>query len=388
MRVLVLSEFYPHNKNPAEGIVVREQLLQLSRHCDVRVLAPAMRHLPLPRYRILRRHESSTGHFVDPMAVERFPVWNLPLMGEIVASRMHERAAKSILARVAFAPDLIHAHWAYRSGFVGARLQVQYSCPLIITVHGSDINFWLHEFGKRNKILYALQRAAAIIAVSRELTEHIAAEGIAAGKIHYIPNGVDLAAFGPRPSAVKQEMRRRFGDVPLYLCVANIFHVKGQDVLLRALALLRGSAAAVLVGDGPERPRLEKLARQLQLTRRVYFAGQKSHAEVAEWMNASDALVIPSRNEGCPLAALEALACGLPVVSTKVGMVPEAISSEDYGLLVPVEDPPALAAALSNAVQRIWDKSKLRARAEAFSLERLCIQVLQVYRSVLGDRRK
>jgi glycosyltransferase involved in cell wall biosynthesis len=152
------------------------------------------------------------------------------------------------------------------------------------------------------------------------------------------------------------------------------------------MALLPENAgAAILIGDGPERPHLEKLVEELQLTPRIFFAGKKSHAEIAEWMSAVDALVIPSRNEGWPTVIFEALACGLQVVGAAVGGIPEALNSDEVGILVPPEDPAALAAALSKVAQRKPDKNKLRARAERFSWERLSKQVLQVYQSVLGE---
>lgn len=390
MRVLVLSEFYPHQKNSTEGIIVREQLLQLSRQCDIRVLVPAMRYLPLPRYRALRKDTASAGHFsADEIPITRFAVWNPPLIAELIAPEMHRRSVLAAWHEQGLAPDLIHAHWAYRSGFVAAKVMEKYECPLVVTVQGSDINYWLHESRKRKRIVFALQRADAIIAVSRALAERVAAEGIATTKIHHIPNGVDLQVFRVRPGLLRDELKTKFGDVPLFLCVANLFDLKGQDVLLRAMALLpEGAGAVVFVGDGTDRPRLEKLAGQLHIAERVYFAGRIRHSEVPAWMNACDALVIPSWNEGVPAVAFEALACGLPVVSTKVGILPEVITSDDFGVLVPVGDPPALAAALFTAARRTWDKGKLRTRAEAFSWERLSAQVLQVYRSLLGDGRK
>jgi len=390
MRVLALSEFYPHEKNPHEGIFVRDQLLHLARHCDIRVMAPAMRHVPLPRYKLLRAQESPAGDFPeDILPVTRFPVWNLPKVAEYIAPGMHLRAVQKTIAEKKFSPDLIHAFWAYRSGFVGAQLKQEFDCPLVITVEGSDVHTWLDEPRKRDKILFALQRADAIICVSRALANRVTAEGISPAKLHLIPNGADLSSFAHRPTALAGELRNRLSAVSLFLCVANFFPVKGQDVLIKAMAQLRqSSCTAIFIGDGPERPRLEKLVEELQLTPRIFFAGKKPHAEVAEWMSAVDALVVPSRNEGGPVVVIEALACGLQVVGAAVGMIPEVIDSEDIGLVVPPEDPAALASALSKIAQRKVNKEKLRARAEMFSWERLSERVLQVYRSVAGERQK
>jgi glycosyltransferase involved in cell wall biosynthesis len=387
MRVLVLSEFYPHEKNPHEGIFVREQLAPLANHADLRVLAPAMRYLPLPRYKILRAQQPPVGYFSDDLCpVARFPVWNPPVIAEVVAPAMHRRGSRAALGRWQFTPDLIHAFWAYRSGYVAARLQEKYRCPLIITAEGSDIHTWLNEPRKRLKILHSLHRADALIAVSRALIEPMTNAGVAVTKMYHIPNGVDLQNFSYHPGALRTQLQNRLRSVSLFLCVANFFPVKGHDVLIRALALLPKEAGAlILIGDGPEKSSIEKLVQELQLTSRVFFAGKKPHEEIAEWMSAADALVIPSRNEGWPTVIFEAMACGLQVVGSAVGGISEALNAAD-DLLAPPEDPAALAAAMLRAIQRQPDKIKLRQRAEAFSWERLSEQVLQVYRSVLGDK--
>ncbi len=390
MRVLALSEFYPHEKNPHEGVFVRDQLLHLASHCEIRVMAPAMRHVPLPRYKLLREQESPAGDFPQStLPTTRFPVWNLPIVAEYIAPGTHLRAVRKTLSKKKFTPDLIHAFWAYRSGFVGAQLKQEFNCPLVITVEGSDVHTWLDEPKKRDKILFALQSADAIICLSRVLADRVTAEGISPARLHLIPNGADLSSFAHRPTALTGELRNRLSNVSLFLCVANFLPVKGHDVLIKAMAKLPHDAgAAIFVGDGPERPRLEKLVEELQLTPRIFFAGKKSHAEIAEWMSAVDALVVPSRNEGGPVVVIEALACGLQVVGTAVGMIPEVIDSEEFGFVVPAEDPAALASALSKIAPRKVDKEKLRARAEMFSWERLSERVLQVYRSVVGESRK
>lgn len=389
MRVLVLSEFYPHKKNPHEGIFVRDQLLHLASHCDIQVMAPAMRHVPLPRYKALRAQESPAGDFAEGiLPVTRFPVWNVPIVAECIAPVMHVRAVQQTLAKKKFIPELIHAFWAYRSGYVGARLKREYKCPLVITVEGSDVHTWLDEPKKRDKILFALRTADAIICLSRELARRVSIEGISPDKLYKIPNGVDLSSFSHRHTALVDELRNRFSDVSLFLCVANFLPVKGQDILIRAMAQLPPSAGAVIfVGDGPERPRLEKLVKELQLTPRILFAGKKSHNEIAEWMSVADALVIPSRNEGGPTVTIEALACGLQVIGSAVGIIPDVIDSEDIGIVVPPEDPAALASALSKVAQRKVNKEKLRARAEMFSWDRLSERVFEVYRSVTGEKR-
>jgi glycosyltransferase involved in cell wall biosynthesis len=161
------------------------------------------------------------------------------------------------------------------------------------------------------------------------------------------------------------------------LFVGNLVAVKGVDVLLKAWSRL--AAAGVLgsedrlaiVGDGPERGRLQAQAEALGLGPRVAFAGAVAFAEVPRWMAASDVLCLPSRSEGTPNVVVEALASGVPVVATRVGGVPELVRQGENGLLVPPEDAPALAEALASALVRPWDGPALRASVAHLTWERL-----------------
>lgn len=161
-----------------------------------------------------------------------------------------------------------------------------------------------------------------------------------------------------------------------------------SDFLINAMMLIpENCCAVILVGDGLERLRLEKLVEELKLTLQVFFAGKKPQTEITKWMSAADALVIASGNEGGPTISIKTLACGLQVVDKSVGIIPEVIDSEDIGFVVPPEDPAVLASALSKAAQRKVDREKLRARAEMFFWERLSERVLQVDQSVTGEQR-
>ena len=138
---------------------------------------------------------------------------------------------------------------------------------------------------------------------------------------------------------------------------------KGIDVLIEAFARVQ-RGRLVLIGDGDERPRLEALVEERGLVDRVLFAGWLTGPWTAQW--ALDALVVPSRSEGFGLVVVEAMLAGIPVVATDVGGLPELIEQEKTGLLVPADDPDALAGAIARVID---DRDQALQRAEAARLD-------------------
>ena len=173
--------------------------------------------------------------------------------------------------------------------------------------------------------------------------------GVPKSKIKVVANGVDRR-FQP---ADRRVMRERLG-LPdgefIVLFVGLLVPVKGVDLLVGALAeLVDPKPLCLLIGDGPERPELERQAAELGVGERLRFVGCRSSDEIPTWMGAADILVLPSRSEGRPNVVLEAQACGLPVVATRVGGTPELVCDGKTGLLVESED----VAGLADALQRL-----------------------------------
>ncbi|RIK67020.1 hypothetical protein DCC62_24930 [candidate division KSB1 bacterium] len=387
-RVLIISEFYPHAAETYAGIFVREQISHF-KSCEVAaVIAPAVQYPPLPRYRRLRAVQPAAGAYQEAgYPVIRVPVHYLPVLAESFACREFYRRTATAIAQHRLEFDLIHAHWAYRSGFVASKLAQKFAKPFVLTAQGSDIHTWMFERRKRAKILAALQAADAIIALNESLRNTILAEGVAEDKLHVIPQGVDCEAFQPAHLTDRNLHAAVNESSFVFLCVANHHHVKGVDILLRALALADDETALTLVGAGPGTPALKSLAQSLGLGSRVTFAGAQSPESIPDWINAADAIVIPSRNEGGPAVLLQAMACGKPVVATAVGMVPAVITDERLGLIVPVEDTQALAAALERVRTLSWDASHIRDQVLSFSWPNISARIEDVYSVVLEQRK-
>jgi len=205
-------------------------------------------------------------------------------------------------------------------------------------------------------------------------------------RVFTVRNGIECP--GPDLRA-RERLRRVLGILDhevVLLYVGRLHTEKGADTLLRALGILAADTDApwrgLIVGSGPERRRLEQLADRLGLQDRLFFAGARS--SIGPWFDAGDALVLPSREEGMPVAALEAMAKSMAVVATAVGGTPEVVIDKETGLLVPPENPRALAQALRSVVldpvlrQHLGGRGLSRVAAE-FSIDRMLQQILWHY---------
>lgn len=214
--------------------------------------------------------------------------------------------------------------------------------------------------------------------------------GYKPGKVITIRNGVDLAGW-PASKIERQkrrmELRLGAGDV-LVGAIGRLDRQKGFATLIEAMSRLKSSPLRVaILGDGPERPRLEALIRRHRLERCVWLLGEKG--EIPSWLSAFDLFCLPSLWEGLPNSLLEAMALGLPVVASDVDGVPEAVTSGKNGLLVPPARPAALAAALKTlagdpALRAALGAAAKAAVSERFTLRRMIEEYERAYEDVLG----
>jgi glycosyltransferase involved in cell wall biosynthesis len=244
--------------------------------------------------------------------------------------------------------------------------------PVAIKVHGSDIRGLDRFPGRRRRTAETLRRADAVIAVSRDLADQVVGLGADPARVTVVHNGVDARTFHPGP---RREARRRLDleDVaPIILFVGHLAHVKGLDYLIDACAGLARDGVAFrcyLIGKGPSEDALKQQIARQGLDDRVFLPGPRDHAELADWYRAADVLALPSRSEGYPNVLLEAQACGLPFVASRVGGIPE-IAERGVGRLVPVGDVAQLAQSLRAAIAEARDRPAggtpaLRSHAQA-----------------------
>jgi glycosyltransferase involved in cell wall biosynthesis len=281
--------------------------------------------------------------------------------------------------------DLIHSHFIWSSGYVGARLKEKYGVPFVVTAHGQDIyELPFKDAVWRKNIEYVLNTADAIITVSRSNLECIRKLDVDT-PVHVIPNGFKEDLFCPKEMS---ECRRVLGlplDRKIILTVGIYEEVKGQKYLVEAVSKIirdKKDILCVMIGFGTQRHALEKQIRSLGLEEHIMLAGKKPHNEIPLWINACDFFVLPSLNEGNPTVLFETLGCGKPFVGTKVGGVPEILTSEVYGLLVNPADAEDLKVKILMALDRTWDREAILAYAEQFTWENNAKKIREVYNQV------
>jgi glycosyltransferase involved in cell wall biosynthesis len=233
----------------------------------------------------------------------------------------------------------------------------------------------------------------AVTAVAEPVAEFLRAQvGIPSGKVRTIQNGVDIPRF--RSAHPINRSALGWGDENVVIgCVARLEPEKGHTILLDAFRRVyarRPHARLLLIGGGSERQRLELLSSNFGLNGSVQFLG--SRADIPELLGACDLVTLASIQEGLPMALLEAMAAGKPVVATKVGIVPELVQGGQTGLLVPPGNAELLAEALDTLITDPMRGQRLAAAAldlvkMNYSFDRTLEQYTALYDAILSGKR-
>jgi glycosyltransferase involved in cell wall biosynthesis len=243
--------------------------------------------------------------------------------------------------------------------------------PVTITLRGTEVPL-SRDPGRRRRILAALDAAQRVFAVSDSLRRHVVALGADAGKIRVVGNGVDTALFRAEDRRAARERLGLPGDATVLVSVGALVERKGFHRVIECLPellqkwpglrfLIVGGASS----EGDTRRALEQQVAELGLGHAVIFLGAVSPDELRWPLSAADVFVLATRNEGWANVLLEALACGLPVVTTDVGGNAEVICRPELGAIVPFGDRVALTKALASALGHEWDRQALVGYAQA-----------------------
>lgn len=256
-----------------------------------------------------------------------------------------------------FQPDVLHAPWLHPEGTAAALLGREYGIPVIAQGIGNDANYYLHEYGGRGRVISDLRQATILLFNCESTRRMAAAAGLEHPRTRIVYHGVEVDKFTLRPRGGARGIRR-------IITVAQLIPRKNHQLLLRAFARLpetvRDRAVLEFVGRGPLRQELEALARELGLSEKVVFAGSPNHDDMIARLQQADIFCLPTLSEGMPVATIEAMSCGLPVVASRVDGIPESVQDGVNGLLVPPGDAAALAQALAAALARDWDRQAIR----------------------------
>jgi glycosyltransferase involved in cell wall biosynthesis len=365
MRVLSVTTVFPSRVQPTHGLFVYERLRHLAARAQVRVVAPIA-------WRARRKGAVPAGERRGELDVLHPTFFYVPRVLKILDGLCLFLSVLGTVRRLrrTFDFDVIDAHFAYPEGVAAALLSIWFRRPFTITMRGTEILIARSRL-RRLAIRWALRRAHRVIAVADPLARFARSLGVPAERISVIENGVDTDLFRPTPRAVARQTLGLQPDSPVIVSVGHLSPRKGFQRVIRVLPSLlelHPDATFVIVG-GPggepnNRPELDALVMTLGVAHRVIFAGPQPPSRVAEWLSAADVFVLASDYEGCPNVVLEALACGRPVVATRVGNVDGLVPGYAGVLVDSVEDERAMLRALDTALRATWHSPSIRACAE------------------------
>ena len=377
IRVLTLTPFYPAVQNPVQGCFISEPLQYMPPGIQSRVIAVAPFYRPKPH--------ACDSDLESSWAQYRCIPGNLGLAS---AGTFLARAVRSEVsdAHLREPIDLIHAHAALPCGHAAARLSAHLNIPFVLSVHGLDV-YADNQSGKilgkwtKQAATKVYEDAARIICISERVKDRLPPN--VQDKAAVVHNGVDTHTFfpvaGSEPTAT-------------ILSVGNLIPIKDHASLLRAFAAVAPEFTTVsleIIGEGPERENLIRLANQLGVTPRVRFLGRKSRKEVADAMRRCSVFALPSRYEGLGCVYLEAMACGKPVVACRGQGIEEIVEHGNNGLLIS----PGNVVELTETLQRLLHSQLLRARLGAAAqrtivqrctLEHQAAELATIYRECLA----
>jgi D-inositol-3-phosphate glycosyltransferase len=297
--------------------------------------------------------------------------------------------------------DLIHSHY-WLSAWVGQALKARWNVPHVIMFHTlGEAKNRAHLSEREPEYRIAGERLVAqgadriICASEGERKLLIEQYGVSPLQTVQVPCGVDTDHFRPRSRAAARRRLHLPADEPLVLYVGRIEPLKGIDILLRAAAETDGRFHLLVVGgdskDARRKAELERLAQEMGITERVFFQDAVSHEQLPMYYNAADICVVPSYYESFGLVALEAMACGVPVVASRVGGLLETVRDGETGYLVPWRCPEPFAERLemllANEPLRRSLGRMARAAVERFRWSEVATRVEDVYHELVSQYR-
>jgi teichuronic acid biosynthesis glycosyltransferase TuaC len=392
--LVVFSSLFPSAARPGAGLFIRERLFRVAQHRPLVVVSPqpwfpgqSLIRMRRPGYRpqapaleVQQGIRVYHPRFLSvPGLLRQFDGWSMALASFWLLRRLKRQGAR-----------LIDAHFTFPDGEAAIRLGRWLGLPVTITLRGTEVPHCKNPV-LRPRLARTLKAASWVFSVSDSLRRLAIELGAAVEKTEVVGNGVDTTRFHPVDRAAA---RSRYGipeNAHVLVSVGALVERKGMHRVIDCLpALIKRHADLhyVIVGggspEGDNRAELTAQVARLGLADRVHFLGALPPEELKWPLSASDVFVLATRNEGWANVFLEAMACGLPVVTTDVGGNAEVVCRDELGTIVPYGDAAALQQALDAALDRDWDRTAILDYARANQWDTRIAQLLHAFEHVLS----
>ncbi|MFH1776261.1 MAG: glycosyltransferase [Candidatus Omnitrophota bacterium] len=368
-KILVLTNAYPNNLDENLGIDIKRQVEGISEDFEIKVVAtiatyPFKRVIDKQPYNVAEKRQD--GHI--EVFYRRYLV--IPKVGRGLFGFFCYFSLRQLMIelRKEFNFNAIISFWTYPEGYAAVLLGKKYNLPVIIRPRGSDINILPRGYIRKKIIQYTLNKCTTIFPVCGDLKNKIIKLGVEPHKIMTITLGVDTEIFNIQE---RQDCRKKLGinqNSFFILFAGYLRRIKGVEYLIKAIDILCKNSInninLIIIGHGKLENKLKNMVKGYELSDRISFVGSIENTALPIWMNAADLFCLPSLSEGWPNVLMEALACGVPIVASNVGGIPEIVNDKKYGFLVDPKNPDQLAEAVKEAKSRQWNREDLRARVK------------------------
>ncbi len=391
--LVVFSALFPSATRPGAGLFIRERMFRIAQHRPLAVVSPqpwfpgqSLIRLLRPGYRPQAPAlEIQQGirvyhprYLSVPGLLRQFDGWSMALASFGLMRKLKRQGAQ-----------LIDAHFTYPDGEAATRLGRWLGLPATITLRGTEVPHSRNPV-LRPRLSRTLESAARVFSVSDSLRRLAIELGAAVDKTEVVGNGIDTERFQP---VARTAARARFGlpdSAKVLISVGGLVERKGMHRVIEVLPALlthHPDLHYLIVGgaspEGDNRTELTAQVARLGLADRVHFLGALPSDELKWPLSAADVFVLATRNEGWANVFLEAMACGLPVISTDVGGNAEVVCREELGSIVPFGDSAALQQALDAALDKDWDRAAILDYARDNHWDKRVAQLLRAYANLI-----
>ncbi len=393
-RLLVFSSLFPSDASPTSGTFIRERMFRVGKHVPIVVVAPQAWSPFDPLVRLIRksfRPISKEFEVLDGIEIYRPKALSIPAFFKEFDGRFMAWGSRKIVDKIVdkFEPTIIDAHFAYPDGYAASYHAKRHKLPLTITLRGSK-DEWLIGTPREHMLKEALTAATQLISVSDSLKIDVAQKTIGNSvPCEVIGNGVDLLKF---TQVNREQARKKLGltdTQKVIIGVGSLIDRKGFHRVIPIIQKLKSEwpdVVYLIVGGGATHgdmtATLKRLISEHDLLDNVRFCGSQLPQDLKWFYGAADVFALATEHEGWANVFLEAMACGLPVISTLVGGNKQVVCEDELGILTPFWDANQFETALRQGLRKNWDRNQIMNYAQSNSWSSRVTRLVALFESI------